>query len=290
MPTSEVSVLMDILDVTATAPDRWEGRPDEFSMPRLFGGQVVSQSLVAAGRSVPDEFLPHSIHTHFLRSGRSDLPVSYHLERIHGGRQIQTRQVTAWQGDRLLSTSVVSCARDTEGLSHARSAPTTVGPEHSESLHEVSEPQGGLGAQWDRFTALEFRVEPVTDTAVSHAAAPPHLIWMRAARPLGDDPLVHRAAIAYASDILLMVSALSPHTAPGVFPTNLTRTWWGMSLDHAVWFHRNIRADEWMLFEHVTPTAGSSRVLIDGTVFDGEGVPGCRITQEAMMGRNESDG
>lgn len=281
--------LTEVLRVEPGDQDVWVGAVDVLALPQLFGGQLVGQSLMAAGRSAPEGCLPHSLHTTFLRGGRSGEPVTYRVERLRDGRSVSTREVSAWQDDRLLCRSMISCTTIDSGLSHSRPSPPAVGPEAAVDLHVLAEPDGGLGRFWDDFRAIEIRVEPEPDagSVVPGAAAPPQNIWMRAADRLGDDPLLHRAAVAYASDLMLMSTAVTPHGHTTGAETTLGRSWWAVSLDHTMWFHRDVRADEWLLFEHATPAAHDSRALIDAAVFGADGTQACRITQEALIRRLE---
>lgn len=148
-----------------------------------------------------------------------------------------------------------------------------------------------MGEYWDDFASIEVRVEPqpvVPEPSVW--AAPPENVWMRTVESLGDDPLLHRAAIAYASDLMLMSTALTPHGHQTGHETTLARQWWAVSLDHVIWFHDDARADDWLLFEHSTAAAHDSRVLIDAAVFSPEGRHICRITQEALVRANQTEG
>lgn len=289
MTTQQTAPLGEVLDLTAGGDDVWIGATDGVKLPQLFGGQLVGQSLIAAGRSVPDGSLPHSVHTTFLRGGIPGTPVTYLVERLRDGRQVATREISAWQGERLICRSMVSCTTIDEGLSHTRPLPATVGPEGAVDLRVLAEPDGGLGEFWDDFDSVEIRVDPEVEGPSPQWASPPQNIWMRSTDPLGDDPLLHRAAIAYASDLMLMSTAITPHGHTTGHETSLARNWWAVSLDHTMWFQRDVRADEWLLFEHSTPAAHDSRALIDAAVFGPDGAHACRITQEALIRPNTEE-
>ena len=274
--------LVELFDLQCTDDDTWVGRTDGVRLPQLFGGQLVGQSIVAAGASVERKPV-HSVHTTFLRAGDSGVPVTYRVERLRDGRSISTRVVSAWQGDRLLCTSTVSCAIESDGISHSRPAPTTPAPEECRDLREVAEADGGLGEFWDDFAAVEVRLAPDVSAAVPHSAAPPNGIWMRSTDRLPDDPVLHHAALAYASDLMLMSSAVTPHGHITGHERSLGRRWDAVSLDHTMWFRGQARADDWMLFEHTTPMAGSGRALIEAAVFDAAGSPVCHVVQEALI-------
>lgn len=280
--TQATASLSDLFTLEQTEGDTWVGRTDGVNLPQLFGGQLVGQSIIAAGTSVEDKII-HSSHTTFLRSGTSGTPVTYRVNRLRDGRTISTREVNAWQGDRLLCRTTVSCAADSDGISHRRAAPTTAGPDDCPDIREVAAADGGLGEFWQDFTSVEVRVAPDGTSHVPHSASPPASIWMRSVDDLGDDPLMHRAALAYASDLMLMSTAVTPHGHITGHERSLASRWVAVSLDHTVWFRGDVRADEWMLFEHTTPMAHAGRVLIEAAVFDSLGDPICHVAQEALV-------
>ncbi len=274
--------LMEVFDLDRQDDDVWVGRSDGVRLPQLFGGQLVAQSLIAAGASVEGKDV-HSVHTTFLRAGSTSTPVTYRVERLRDGRQLSTREVSAWQDDRLLCRSIVSCAVPAEGLSHSRPAPSVPGPDDCPTIQEVAAVDGGLGEFWDDFASIEVRLAPDVPGEIAHSAAPANGVWMRSVHPLADDPLVHRAALAYASDLMLMSTAVTPHGHVSGHERTLASTWNAVSLDHALWFRGHPRADEWMLFEHTTPLAGSGRALIEAAVFDEQGTSICHVAQEALV-------
>ncbi|KAA1380898.1 acyl-CoA thioesterase II [Aeromicrobium fastidiosum] len=274
--------LADLFDLDRLDDDTWVGPTDGVRLPQLFGGQLVAQSVVAAGRSVDDKDV-HSVHTTFLRAGTSGTPVTLRVERLRDGRQISIREVNAWQGDRLLCRSVVSCAVPVEGLAHSRPAPTTPPPDACPDIREVAAADGGLGEFWDDFASIEVRLAPDVPGPVAHSASPANGVWMRSVHPLPDDPVLHRATLAYASDLMLMSTAVTPHGHVSGHERSLASTWNAVSLDHAVWFRGTPRADGWMLFEHTTPMAQSGRALIEAAVFDEHGTALGHVVQEALV-------
>lgn len=274
--------LTDLLDLERADADTWTGRTDGIPLPQLFGGQLVGQSLMAAGASVEGQDV-HSVHTTFLRAGRSGIPVTYRVERLRDGRTISTREVSAWQEDRLLCRSIVSCATPTGGISHARPAPVRPGPDECPDIRDVAAADGGLGEFWDDFATVEVRLAPDVPGPVAHSASPANGVWMRVVERLDDDPLVHAAALAYASDLMLMSTAVTPHGHVPGHERSLAASWVAVSLDHTLWFRGPARADEWLLFEHTTPMAGSGRALIEAAVFDAAGSAVCHAAQEALV-------
>lgn len=274
--------LTDLFTLERTDHDVWTGRTDGLRLPQLFGGQLVGQSIVAAGASVEGKAV-HSTHTTFLRGGVPGRPVDFHVERLRDGRTISMREVSARQGDRLLCRTVVSCAIELDGLTHARPAPATPPPEQCPTLAEVAEADGGLGEFWEDFASIEVRLAPDLPGAIAHSASPANGVWMRSTERLPDDPLVQRAALAYASDLMLMSTAVTPHGHVSGHERSLANRWDAVSLDHTMWFRGETRADEWLLFEHTTPMAGSGRALIEAAVFDATGTSVCHVAQEALI-------
>lgn len=276
------SSLTELFALEQSGEDTWVGRTDGVRLPQLFGGQLVGQSIIAADASV-DGKLVHSSHTTFLRPGSSDMPVTYQVNRLRDGRSMATREVGAWQGDRLLCRSTISCAAESEGLTHSRPAPDVPGPDDCRPLLDVAAEDGGLGEYWDDFASVEVRLAPDTTAVVPHSAAPPNAIWMRVVEQLPDDPIVHRAAMAYVSDLMLMSTAITPHGHTTGHERSLAEHWTAVSLDHTLWFRGDIRADGWMLFEHTTPMAHAGRALIEAGVFNLDGTVLGHVAQEALI-------
>lgn len=279
------SSLTELFTLERSDDDTWIGPTDGVRLPQLFGGQLVGQSIIAAGASVEDK-LVHSSHTTFLRPGRSGIPVTYRVNRLRDGRTMATREVGAWQEDRLLCRSTISCAVAADGLSHSRAAPAHPTPDDCRDLLDVAADDGGLGEYWDDFASVEVRLAPDATEPVPHSAAPPNASWMRVVEPLPDDPIVHRAALAYASDLMLMSTAVTPHGHTTGHERSLANRWNAVSLDHSLWFRGDIRADEWMLFEHTTPMAHEGRALIEAAVFDVDGTALGHVAQEALVRSN----
>ncbi|MFT4288747.1 acyl-CoA thioesterase [Nocardioides sp.] len=290
---SDLLTLTDLFDLRPESPTTWIGRADGQGLPHLFGGQLVAQSVVAAGLSAPRERSVHSLHTIFMRAGQVDTPVTYEVHSLRDGASVSSRQVDAWQGSRLICRSMLSLTELEGGISHSRGNPSGATPEESISLQDLAEPHGGLGQYWDGLSAVEIRVEPVgdpdpvTSPGRSPSAAAPRNVWMRAIHDLGDDPLYHRAAMAYASDLMLISAAVIPHGYDLGHEKQLAQDWNAVSLDHTVWFHRDTRADEWLLFEHASPGAHASRALVMASIFDREGTTVGHVAQEALVRRRE---
>ena len=283
--------LVDLLHLTATGPGRFTGRSAALGLPQLFGGQLVAQSLVAAGRTV-DGRHPHSLHAHFLRPGRSDVPLEFHVEPLRDGRLLATRQVTIQQGGRTICHAILSFSETMDGPRHSRQAAPVPPAEGLLPLAEVAAEFGGLGPVWDGFRSVEVRLPNPPDAAPperpeplgsSRPAGTPDPVWMRVAGRLPDDPLVHAAGLLYISDLTLISASVAPHGYRLGHERAFDEHWNAVSLDHAVWFHAPAHADEWLLFEQVSPAAGDGRALTHAAVFDASGVAVATVVQEALV-------
>jgi acyl-CoA thioesterase-2 len=283
--------LVELLDLAAAGPGRFTGRSATLGLPQLFGGQLVAQSLIAAGRTV-DGRSPHSLHAHFLRPGRPDDPLEFHVEPLREGRLLATRQVTVRQDDRPICQAVLSFAQAVEGPRHGRSPAPVPPADELLPLPEVAARFGGLGPVWDGFLSVDVRLPHPPDAppperpgplGAVRPAQPADPVWMRVAGPLPDDPLVHAAALLYLSDLMLISASVAPHGYHLGHERAFDEQWVAVSLDHAVWFHAPARADAWLLFEQVSPVAGDGRALMHAAVFDAAGVPTATVVQEALV-------
>ena len=275
--------LAELLDPVRLDEHDWLARADDIRLPQLFGGQLIAQSLVAAGRTAGPDAEVHSVHAMFLRPGAPGADVHLTTTPLRVGRQFRAYRVQAWQEQRLICESMVSATVHDKGVAHQRAMPGTTSPGESKDLRGLAEADAGLGDIWEGFTAVEMRVARRTGTDATQAASAPDDVWMRSRESLPDDPLLHRAVIAYASDLLLMTTALGPHGVAMGQDNAVMRDWWAVSLDHSIWFHTACRADEWLLFEQSTPVAHASRALVNAAVFDEAGRPACQVSQEAFV-------
>ncbi|AXY50475.1 acyl-CoA thioesterase II [Rhodococcus ruber] len=258
----------EILRLREIAPATFRAAPVPTEMERTFGGQVAGQALAAAARTVPQEFGVHSVHGHFLRPGRPLEPADYHVDAVRDGGSFRTRYVTAVQDGETVFTLTASFHRGDDGHTHQAAMPPTTGPE------EVTE-NGRPWAAWYDFPEWddwERRWLPA-DEATPDAPARRRL-WIRHRSPLPDDPVLHACALTYCSDMALLDIAVLPHPE---------RPIQGASLDHAVWFLRPFRVDEWLLFDQVSPSSDSGRALIQGQIFDTTGRLVAVVAQEGMV-------
>ena len=266
MPKS-VEQLIALLALEQRAPDEFVGAADETSArQRVFGGQVLAQALTAAYHTVPDDRRAHSLSAYFLRPGLAGVPISYRIDEVRDGRSFSTRRVVAAQGERMIFFMAASFHLLEPGLNHADTAPAGVAPpEQCPPLSEVLGARSRRSAdawqqEWGvletRFASDTTTVGPGKDAAMK--------VWGRAESPLPGDPRLHQAVLAYLSDLTLLAVSTVPHPVEFAGP--------GMqaaSINHAMWFHRAARADEWLLYDQVSPSASAGLGFSFGRLFAG---------------------
>jgi acyl-CoA thioesterase-2 len=279
--THDLADLLDVLDLKQAADDRFVGRNAALDLPRVFGGQVAAQALVAAGRTVAGGRTPQSLYADFLRPGRSEVPIEFVVETVREGRTRSNRSVAALQdGREILRMSVAFGHPDaTEPrVGHQTPTPPAPPPSAVPSLAESVARYGGLDGMWTGFDAVEIRLDPRTVDGGSR-----DLIWMRAAGVLPDDPLVHAAVTCYATDLTLLAAALVPHGLVIGRERDDRHAWDTVSLDHALWLHRVPRADDWMLFDQHSPVASWGRALSAAGIFAPDGELVATVAQEGLL-------
>ena len=286
MPISE-DPLQELLDtlklsrVARTKEDIFIGSSNFMPTGRVFGGQQLGQALVAASNTVdPDRFI-HSMHGYFLRSGDMDLPITYSVDRIRDGRSFSTRRVQAYQNGEPLFSSIYSFQIAEKGLEHQDSLPEGI-PE-PESLPKLIDLVSGIddpAAQyWAKARPFDMRhIEKsiyfyVEGEHVAHQA-----IWFRTIDALPDDQILHNAALAYASDYSLLEPIYRRHGLVWSHPGLMAA-----SLDHAMWFHRPARVDEWLLYVQDSPNARGARGLSLGKIFNRQGALVATVAQEGIV-------
>jgi acyl-CoA thioesterase-2 len=282
MPSS-VEELVDLLDLEVIEDNLFRGRQPDTVMQRVFGGQVLAQSLVAAVRTVPDTFACHSLHSYFLRPGDTKVPIIYDVDVIRDGRSFCTRRVAARQHGRPIFFLTANFQVPEAGLEHQDRMPQVPSPE--ECLPDA-ERRSRHDEDWLReWAALDVR--PVADSSQAGADAEEHPAWsqwwIRASAKLPDDPVTQLAAFTYASDMTLISATLVPH-GRSTESTELQVA----SLDHSIWFHRPFRADEWWLYDQVSPAAAGGRGLALARVFTQEGQLVASVAQEGLIRTREA--
>jgi len=250
--------LADLLTVAPTDTDVFQATNSRYSPGAgIYGGQVAAQALVAGGATVDQSRRPHSLHCYFLSSGKAELPVSFHVAHVRDGRSFSVRQVVGRQGDLSIFTATMSFHIEEPGLEYQR----------SELPEDSAAPETLLtGPRKGHNTMFEIR-EP--DRTAGREEVTAARLWGRTRGPLGDDPLLHAAAITYLSDMAWAFGQLGSSGGP--------------SLDHAIWFHRANRADEWLLLEHVPTAAAGGTGVFHGTVHRRDGILVATISQETLL-------
>ncbi|AUS77649.1 acyl-CoA thioesterase II [Actinoalloteichus sp. AHMU CJ021] len=271
-----------LLDLERIEENLFRGVSPAESPVRVFGGQVAGQALVAASRTVPADRGVHSLHAYFIRGGDPRVPIVYEVDRIRDGRSFTTRRVVAIQhGKAIFSLSASFQVRE-DGIEHADEMPAGVPePESLPTLAERVAPyRGRIGIHGQ--APRPFDIRYVTDPPwVSRETGPrtaDNRVWMRAHGQLPDDQVLHVCLLAYVSDLTLLDSVLARH---GVY-WSLDEVA-GASLDHAMWFHRPFRADDWLLYDCASPSASGARGLATGRFFDRSGNLVCTVVQEGLL-------
>ncbi|NMR19658.1 acyl-CoA thioesterase II [Cellulomonas fimi] len=276
-----------LLAMLELSPEPGPGADDRFtgsSLPqphgRVFGGQVLAQALLASGRTVGPERLPHSLHAYFLRPGDADRPISFAVERLRDGRSFSARRTHALQNDRPILTMSTSFQEQQEGLEHADPMPDAPPPDEVVSARDVLGPIDHPIAQfWIQQAAFDLRhVDESIFVGPAKVRTDRQLVWIRARGPVPDDQLLHRALMAYACDQVMLESILRKHGQSWVSP-GLSMA----SLDHAMWWHRPARVDEWLLYAQRSPSAQGGRGLATAEVFTQDGRLVATIAQEGMV-------
>jgi acyl-CoA thioesterase II len=278
----DVADLLRLLDLEPVEYNIYRGRNRDIGSGRVFGGQVMAQALVAAQRTVDDDRVAHSMHGYFILPGDLDAPIVYFVDRLRDGRSFATRRVTAIQHGQAIFNMSASFHRIETGIEHQSAMPDVPPPEALTSELELIR----AGAEripeavrpvltQDR--PLDFR--PVdADPFDATPRAPVRQLWLRAAGRMPDDTLSHQAVLAYASDYGLLATAIQPHGLTIRDPRLQAAT-----LDHAIWFHRPLRMDDWLLYSMDSPAAAGARGFTRGTVFTREGKLVASVTQEGLL-------
>lgn len=258
-----------------TGPSQW------MPLGRVFGGQVLAQSLMAAMHTVEPERVIHSMHGYFLRPGDVEHPITFSVDRLHDGRSFSTRRTHAFQNGEPILSLIASFQTRDDGLEHQLAMPSEL-PD-PESLPSTADVLGKVDHDVARYWASEraFDMRHIPSPIyldVEGERVPRQAVWMRAFGRLPDDPNQHRAALAYASDYSILEPILRAHgvawTTPGLKIA---------SLDHAMWWHRDARVDEWLLYTQESPSAAGGRGLSLGRIYTRDGVLVASVAQEGMV-------
>lgn len=274
--------LLELISLEQLEVNLFRGASRDIGTPRVFGGQVLAQGVLAASRTVEGRAL-HSLHAYFLRAGDPEAPIVYNVDRSRDGRSFTARRVVAIQHGRQIFTMAASFQVPQDGIEHQFGMPEVPAPETLEGDWEVTERQLREAPQklrrwFNRFGPFEFRPVQRRDQAQPQSRPPRQQLWFRLNGDPGDDPVLHRALLAYVSDFYLIGTAILPHGI-SYLDGNLIMA----SLDHAMWFHRDVRVDRWLLYDCDSPSACGSRGLARGMMFDQQGRLVASTAQEGML-------
>ena len=267
-----MATIEEILEIERIDKDIYRGHAFASALRRTFGGQVAGQALVAATRTVGTDYGVHSLHGYFLRPGKPDQPVIFLVDRIRDGRSFVTRRVNGVQdGEAIFSMSASFHILDDQGFEHQDPMPPAPDPDSLPERRDTADPvTRSLYQEWEHF---DLRLVPREDLARSDRHVAQQQVWFRHRAPLADDQLLHVCTLAYMSDMTLLGSSRAVH--PGEIVQSA-------SLDHAMWFLRPFRADDWLLYDQTSPSAGSGRALTQGRIFDRSGELVALVTQEGL--------
>ncbi|MEM7693977.1 MAG: acyl-CoA thioesterase II [Pseudomonadota bacterium] len=279
-----VAELLRTLDLEPLERNLFRGESPQVGWQRVFGGQVVGQALVAATRTV-DARPCHSLHGYFLRPGDPNVPIIYEVDRIRDGRSFLTRRVVAIQHGEAIFSMSASFHTPEEGLEHAADKPDVPDPDDlpdEAALRELflAQAPDAMAKYFRRERPIELRPIELRHYTTTDKLPPRQYVWLRCTDRLPDDAATHRAVLAYLSDMTLLDTALFAH---GLSVFN--RAIQVASLDHALWFHRPFRADEWLLYSQDSPSSAGSRGFTRGLIFARDGTLVASAVQEGLMRR-----
>ena len=281
--TKALDAVVELLDLEQIELDIFRGRsPEGERRQRVFGGQVAGQALVAAGRTVPADRPVHSLHAYFIRPGDPAVPLIYLVDRVRDGRSFTTRRVSAVQHGKTIFTLSASFHLREPGVTHARPMPQVPSPDGLPTVAErLTRHFGAEAAEYSRSNPIDIRhigplsIEAAADPALRSAHS---MAWIRADGELPDDELLHVCLVTYASDMTLLDSVL---LANGLSWSDGRTA--GASLDHAMWFHRPFRADQWLLYAQESPVAAGARGLARGELYTADGELVVSVVQEGLI-------
>ncbi|MET9869626.1 acyl-CoA thioesterase II [Streptomyces sp. NPDC006386] len=277
--------LLDLLDLEQIEEDIFRGRSRSAVVPRVFGGQVAAQALVAAGRTVLEDRPAHSLHAYFLRPGDPGAPIVYTVDRIRDGRSFTTRRVVAVQHGKPIFHLSASFQVYEDGLDHQEPMPASPDPATLPTGEERLRGYGHLDpVVVEKFlqarAAVDLRyVDEPPYGKFGEPREPHSQVWFRTNGKLADDPLLHVVLATYVSDMTLLDSVLLAHGRGGWAVGDVV----GASLDHAMWFHRPFRADEWLLYDQESPSAYGGRGLGQARIYTQDGRLAITVIQEGVV-------
>lgn len=284
---TSITELIDLLDLEEIEQNHYRATGPNEGWQRVYGGQVIGQALVAASRTVPEDRYAHSLHGYFLRAGDRSTPILYTVDRIRDGRSFTTRRVVAIQHGLAIFSMSISFQVHEDGLNHQFPMPEAPDPEGLPDERTLRRQWAERLPEHNEALSREqpIDVRPIDPQDVFHPQhKPPHqMCWMKSRDPLPDDRRLHQCVLAYLSDWSLLDTATLPHAVSFV-QHNIQMA----SLDHALWFHRPFRADEWLLYVQDSPSAGGARGLNRGLIYNRTGELVASAAQEGLVRMHEN--
>ncbi|MCH7628933.1 MAG: acyl-CoA thioesterase II [Proteobacteria bacterium] len=282
-PEQLVADLLELLDVEDRGGDRFRGRRKKGGVGRVFGGQVIGQALAAAELTVAADRPVHSLHAYFVRGGNEDYEIDFRVERDLDGGSFSNRRIVASQQGQTILNMLASFHKREPGVHHQDAMPDVPAPDTLENevtlRRRAAEAAGRTFREHVRQRPIEMRpVDPGRWVREDAREAISH-VWFRSAAPLPDDPKIHRAVLAYASDMTLLGTCTMPHEELS-WPKG---TLMSASLDHAIWYHDDFRADEWLLYTCDSPWAGRARGFNRGRIYTQDGRLVANVAQEGLI-------
>ncbi|MBN9471733.1 MAG: acyl-CoA thioesterase II [Bosea sp.] len=274
--------LTSILDLEDLGNNRFQGRSPRVGWQRVFGGQVIGQALYAACKTVEGR-QPHSLHAYFLLPGDPETPIVYEVDRLRDGRSFTTRRVLALQNGAAIFAMSASFQVEEEGYEHQMPMPDVQMPEDLPDRDGMARDilphmPAAVRAYYQRERPIEIRPVEFDRYGEGGKREPRFNVWIRAVKPLPDEPAIHQSVLAYASDLMLLDSSLVAH-GTSVFDNRIQ----GASLDHALWFHRPFRADDWLLYAQDSPSTSGARGFSRGLIFDRQRRLVASVAQEGLI-------
>ncbi|MBI3435506.1 MAG: acyl-CoA thioesterase II [Proteobacteria bacterium] len=289
--SAAVQDLLQLLDLEPLEVNLFRGRSPQSGWQRVFGGQVIGQALVAACHTLDDLSTrpPHSLHAYFLLAGDPKVPIVYDVERIRDGKSFTTRRVKAVQHGQPIFVMSVSFHGSETGMTHQAEMPRVPSPDELPNERDIQQNVMPLMPDpvrryFERERPIELRPVEYERYLGRKVANAQFNVWIRATAPLPDEPAIHQCVLAYASDMTLLDSALIAHGRT-VFEKSIMAA----SLDHALWFHRPFRADEWLLYTQDSPNLSGSRGFARGLIFTSDGTLVASVAQEGLLRERRPD-
>lgn len=279
----QLADLIRLFDLEKLEENIFKGESQDIGTPQVFGGQVLSQALYAASQTVTEKRSVHSLHAYFLRPGDVNAPIVYQVDHARDGRSFSNRRIIAVQHGKQIFNMTASFQVHEKGLVHQATMPDVSGPDGIPDFQDIRQEEiEKYPEKVQRFLRHRHpffvRIVPPDDGG-EQRLEPVMYVWMKSIETLDDDPGLHQRLLAYISDYQLLSTATLPHGGMNVMRGNLQMA----SLDHAMWFHRPVRVDEWLLFSYDSPNAFGARGLARGQIFNQAGILLVSIAQEGLM-------